>query len=208
MVSSCPRESRSAQRQFPGGPAAGERTGHRSGPPGITPNDTGDADSGPNNLQNFPLLTTVSRDGASTIVEGTLNSTPNTTFRLEFFANTACDPSGNGEGASYLGSQDVATHANGNASFSATLPAGISGGTPVSATATDPGRNTSEFSACRESTSGAYNWHYQYDALYRLTGADYSDGTYFRYTYDACFAGGKSGNRLTQETVTGTITYT
>jgi YD repeat-containing protein len=177
-------------------------------PPGITPNDTGDVDSGPNNLQNFPLLTSVSRNGAWTFVEGTLNSTPNTTYRLEFFANTACDPSGNGEGASYLGSQDVATDANGNASFSAILPAGISGGKPVSATATDPGGNTSEFSACRESISGAYTWHYQYDARYRLTGAYYSDGTYFRYTYDAYFAEGKSGNRLSEETVTGTITYT
>jgi RHS repeat-associated protein/CSLREA domain-containing protein len=145
-------------------------------PPGITPNDTGDADSGPNNLQNFSLLTSVNSEGVSTTVEGSLNSTPNTSFRLEFFANIACDPSGNGEGESYLGSQDVVTDASGNAGFSATLPAGVSGGASVSATATDPGGNTSEFSACRESTSGgptsvSYNWHYQYDALSRLTSA-------------------------------------
>jgi RHS repeat-associated protein len=42
---------------------------------------------------------------------------------------------------------------------------------------------------------------YTYDPLYRLTGADYSDGAYFRYTYDAV------GNRLTQDTGTITNTY-
>ena len=51
---------------------------------------------------------------------------------------------------------------------------------------------------------------YTYDSLYRLTGADYSDGSYFRYAYDACFAEGKSGNRLSEETeaITNTYAYT
>ena len=44
---------------------------------------------------------------------------------------------------------------------------------------------------------------YNYDPLYRLTGADYDNGNYFHYAYDAV------GNRLTQE-ITGTVvtTYT
>ena len=42
---------------------------------------------------------------------------------------------------------------------------------------------------------------YDYDPLYRLTAADYDDGTYFHYTYDPV------GNRLTQSTVAGTTTY-
>jgi RHS repeat-associated protein len=42
---------------------------------------------------------------------------------------------------------------------------------------------------------------YTYEPLGRLTGASYSDGTYFNYTYDAV------GNRLTEQTSTGTTTY-
>ena len=43
---------------------------------------------------------------------------------------------------------------------------------------------------------------YTYDSLYRLTAADYSDSSYFYYTYDA------SGNRLTEQTTAGTVTST
>jgi RHS repeat-associated protein len=45
------------------------------------------------------------------------------------------------------------------------------------------------------------NIAYTYDALGRLTKADYSDGTFFHYTYDAV------GNRLTQTTQLGTVNY-
>lgn len=42
---------------------------------------------------------------------------------------------------------------------------------------------------------------YGYDALYRLTSADYSSGEFFHYTYD------RVGNRLTQDTQAGMDTY-
>jgi RHS repeat-associated protein len=42
---------------------------------------------------------------------------------------------------------------------------------------------------------------YTYDLLNRLIAADYDDGTFFHYTYDAI------GNRLTQETLAKTNTY-
>jgi RHS repeat-associated protein len=42
---------------------------------------------------------------------------------------------------------------------------------------------------------------YSYDTLYRLTAADYDDGTFFHYTYDTV------GNRLTQDALGGTDTY-
>ena len=54
---------------------------------GVTPNDPGDTDSGANNNQNFPvLISAISTTGTMTI-QGTLNSTPNTTFDIEFFSN-------------------------------------------------------------------------------------------------------------------------
>jgi RHS repeat-associated protein len=164
---------------------------------GANINDLGDGDSGPNNLQNFPLLADASSDGSSTTVEGSLNSSPNTNFRLEFFANAACDPSGYGEGERYLGSSDVTTDANGDTSFSVTLSGGTSLGEFVTAAATDESGNTSEFSACAAVTEGAivtsnYHWRYEYDGLNRLTYAcsDWDTdtascvGDAFDYSYD------------------------
>ena len=112
---------------------------------GVTLNDLGDADTGPNNLQNFPVLSDV-KFGAQTTVIGTLNSRPNATYTLDFYANAAADPSGYGEGQRYLGSTSVTTDAAGNASFSVTLPSATASGEWISATATDAGGNTSEFS--------------------------------------------------------------
>ena len=109
---------------------------------GVLPNDPGDGDTGSNNFQNFPVLTSATTGG----VEGTLNSTPNTTFRLEFFANSVCDPSGFGEGETFLGSTTSTTDGSGNTNFTAIFPVPL--GDIVTATATDPNNNTSEFSAC------------------------------------------------------------
>jgi hypothetical protein len=67
---------------------------------GVTPNTPGGPHTGPNDLQNYPVLTSAVTSDASTIT-GTLNSTPNSTFRLEFFANAAGDPSSHGEGETY-----------------------------------------------------------------------------------------------------------
>ena len=108
---------------------------------GVTPNDPGDADRGPNQLQNFPVLTSASGN----TIAGTLNSVANTSFRLEFFANGEADPSGHGEGERFLGSTQVTTDGSGNASFSFVSPTPFDG-SYVSATAADPANNTSEFS--------------------------------------------------------------
>ena len=118
------------------------------GDDGVTPNDPGDTDTGPNNLQNFPVLTSVTT--GSVQIQGTLNSTPSTQFTLEFFANSTCDPSGYGEGEVFIGSTTVTTDGAGDASFDVELPGSVPPGAFVTATATDPGGNTSEFSACVE----------------------------------------------------------
>jgi parallel beta-helix repeat protein len=117
------------------------------GPSGVTPNDPGDSDSGPNNLQNFPVLTAASASSSETSVEGWLDSTPSSAFEVEFFSSEACDPAGHGEGTSFLGTAEVTTDSSGVAVFSATFP--VVADQVVTATATGPDGSTSEFSLCR-----------------------------------------------------------
>jgi hypothetical protein len=115
---------------------------------GVTPNDTNDGDTGPNNRQNFPIVTSAVSTPSTTTVSGTLNSTANTTFLLLFFSNPACDPSHHGEGKHFLGSASVKTVGN-NVTFTVHLSTSVSHGQVVTSTAADPSGNTSEFSKCR-----------------------------------------------------------
>ena len=113
-----------------------------------TPNDRFDPDAGPNKLQNFPLLTSASSPGGSTHAEGTLSSTPDTQFRVDFYANLACDAAGHGEGARPFGSTTLTTNAAGDANISVDISQALAPGRVLTAAATDPAGNTSEFSPC------------------------------------------------------------
>jgi hypothetical protein len=113
-----------------------------------------------NRALNFPVITvaTGSRDGG--VVSGTLQSTAGT-YVIDVYSNAACDGSGHGEGARWLGSASVTINPiagqTGSAPFSVTFslapPAIVGFSSQITATATDaagnlsPG-NTSEFSAC------------------------------------------------------------
>jgi CSLREA domain-containing protein len=114
----------------------------------ITANDTGDLDDGANNSQNFPTLTSATRAGSTTTVAGSLSSAPNGTFRVQFFANPACDSTGMGEGQYFLAETSVVTSASGTGSFNVVIPTLLPAGWAVAATATDAAGNTSEFSTC------------------------------------------------------------
>ena len=70
---------------------------------GHTPNDTGDGDSGPNGLQNYPQLQGAYTSSGQLNVTGTLNSAANTDYTVQVFASGSCDSSGYGEGVDYLG---------------------------------------------------------------------------------------------------------
>jgi hypothetical protein len=131
---------------------------------GVTANDSGDPDTGPNTLQNFPVLTSavVNADGSTTI-EGTLNSTASTTFTVQFFSNPSADPSNHGEGKTFLDQKsDVTTDPSGNASFTLTTQESVALGHFVTATATrldtstNPAtpKDTSEFSEAEEVIEG------------------------------------------------------
>jgi CSLREA domain-containing protein len=134
-----------------------------------TANDHCDADTGPNDLQNYPVITAASIAGGNVTISGTLDSLASNTFRIEFFSNASCDPSGNGEGQTFLGSTTVSTDVNCGATFgplifpipagqnvitaTATLLVNLASRAPQtlrarSVSALPPPFDTSEFSAC------------------------------------------------------------
>jgi hypothetical protein len=65
-----------------------------------------------------------------------------------------CNPSGYGEGEQVLGAQSATTNADGTVAFTVTLAIEVPAGQFVTATATDPGNNTSQFSACQVVSAG------------------------------------------------------
>ncbi len=122
---------------------------------GVTPNDLlpGDPDLGANNNQNFPVLTSATTDGATSItISGTINTSAFTDIDIDFYYSLSQDPTGHGEGQFYLGSTSVTTSAFGNAAFTnVTLPGTVPAGAFVTATATvaagPEAGNTSEFAS-------------------------------------------------------------
>jgi hypothetical protein len=128
---------------------------NNSAPDVVTANDAGDGDTGPNGLQNFPVLTAATIAGGNLTVSGTLNSVANVPHRVEIFSSAACDPFGFGEGQSFLGGFTVLTDIAGNAAFNPAPLAIPAGQTRITATATNASGQTSEFSQCLEATGGA-----------------------------------------------------
>jgi hypothetical protein len=115
------------------------------GSTGVTPNDASETDG----FQNFPDIDAVLEpfEGPQ-VITGTIQSTPGDDFTIEFFSNDVCDPLGNGEGQTFLGSISVTTNVDGKDSFQHIPSDPIPGDKVVTATATDSAGNTSEFSAC------------------------------------------------------------
>jgi hypothetical protein len=116
---------------------------------GVSPNDPQDADDGPNGLQNAPTLTSIETASGFT-VHGALHSAPSKAYSLEFYSNCALDSGNQGEGKNFLGSRDVTTNSSGDVLFSTTFPAPSC--PIITANATDPDGNTSEFSMWIESS--------------------------------------------------------
>jgi hypothetical protein len=125
-----------------------------TGPNGVTLNDSL-GHTGPNNYQDFPVLTTAVSSSSDTSITGTFTEAaePNTTITLDFYANASEDPSGHGQGQTYLGSAQVTTDATGNAPISVDLGTGSLAGQWITATATDSSGNTSEFAADIQATA-------------------------------------------------------
>ncbi len=97
---------------------------------GVTANDVGDTDLGPNGFLNTPQITTAVRTMAGTVISGTYAGLANTTLAIDFYSNGAT-----GQAETYVGTATITTNAFGDASFSQTI-AGISATRTISATAT------------------------------------------------------------------------
>ena len=125
---------------------------------GPTPNDPGDADVGPNTLQNAPILTSAVTDGTVTRIRGAFQTTPLTPLTVDVLINAACDPSGRGEGETGAIGLSGATNADGFFFIDTTMPP-LAAGTILTALATTSPQaaqpnNTSEYSACVRVVSG------------------------------------------------------
>ena len=114
----------------------------------VTANDAEDADSGPNDYLNYPVLATPTYGGGNYTVNYKVD-VPAGDYRVEFFGNTAADPSGNGEGETLLSTVNItATGAAGLESFSHTF-AGTAG-QYISATITEIDGSGDGFGATSE----------------------------------------------------------
>ena len=120
----------------------------------ITANDHCDIDTGPNDLQNYPVITSVVSGGGNTSIQGTLDSVANTMFRVEFFDNPRCHSSGFGQGQTFIGSADITTDGNCNGTIDVTLPVTLQAGHAITATATRLG----SLAGCLTPPSGMVSW--------------------------------------------------
>ena len=125
--------------------SSNDQLGIDLGAAGVTANDAGDADTGANNLQNFPVLTAANQNN----IAGSLNSMPNASYDIDFYRVDSCDASGSGEGRYFVGTTSVSTDASGNAQFNLVNFSVLGQTFTATASVSDSAANpTSEFSAC------------------------------------------------------------
>ncbi len=115
---------------------------------GLTLNDPLDSDTGSNGLLNYPEYSSVTESAGNTTVNYRLD-VPVGNYRIEFFANSAADPSGHGEGETYLGFQNISHGGNGKEYFTHEL-VGVSGVTNLAMTATQRDNSVDGFGATSE----------------------------------------------------------
>lgn len=122
----------------------------------ITANDTGDGDTGPNDLQNFPTVTARVSGGVTTI-SGTLSSAPNRTYLVDFYRSSGANALELSEGKFHQGSMVLTTRAGGTVGFAFGL-SGAFGGQGFTATATEAlSGSTSEFGPGTRAVAAAAN---------------------------------------------------
>ena len=115
------------------------------------PDEQGIPSPAPNDFQNYPVLSSATTNGSTTEILGSLNAAANTEYVVQFFASPKADPAGFGQGQTLLGTENVTTGTGGGDANDVTFKIHplfdepCRPGWVISATATDPAGNTSEF---------------------------------------------------------------
>ncbi|MFN0277018.1 MAG: cohesin domain-containing protein [Pyrinomonadaceae bacterium] len=122
------------------------------GTPGANANDATDADVGPNNLQNSPVVTDANTFG---VINGTLTSTASTLFSIDLYRNDSADGAAS-EARTFIGSTSTTTNGSGSGTFTYVSPVVLTAGQFITATATRGVApfDTSEISAAVAVTQG------------------------------------------------------
>lgn len=125
---------------------------------GVTANDVKDADTGANDLLNFPevQMNSFGTNGSHIVTYDFDLDVPAGTYRVEFFVNDARDPSDYGEGKTFIGYKDITHAGTGSLNFKGTVNANqvVAQGALIAATLTAKAADgsygsTSEFSGVK-----------------------------------------------------------
>jgi len=124
------------------------------GSAGPTANVATNPGNAPNHAQNYPELSAaqlqVTSGGSQILVDGSLHSAPNATFRIDVYWDFACGGEAGDRGEAYddIGHAEAFTNASGNATFQFGLSTAHTTPGAVSATATNAIGETSEIGNC------------------------------------------------------------
>jgi hypothetical protein len=117
--------------------------GIQLGTGGTVTNDFDELVTGPNLFENSPAIGGAYNDTSSPLILASLQGAPNQTYHLEFFSSPGI---ATGSGAFFLGFTNVTTDATGAVTIVFPSAPWPSSDSSITATATDPAGNTSEFS--------------------------------------------------------------
>ncbi len=118
----------------------------------VTANDADDADSGPNNLLNYPDPILYWSYGGDTYISYDLD-VPAGSYRVEFYSNPSADGSGHGEGKTLIGSQSITSGGLGAQGYITDFA--TTGLTNISATITEVNGGFGGFGATSEFSTTA-----------------------------------------------------
>jgi hypothetical protein len=129
---------------------ANEDLGIDLGDDGPATNDASDPDEGANRLQNYPVIVsaTPSASGVTT-VQWSFDSAGSPAAQQNYTVRFYSNPADTGEGKTLVDTRTVTDDSTGPLFFTSTLAQSVPAGQSLTATATDAGGNTSEFSMPR-----------------------------------------------------------